>query len=575
MTTHTKLTLSFFIALALSGCSVDKDSNENGNIEVEPDTPLVIENLGRLQNAPLNHQTNEGYTFDHINAGITMPSGTTATLCLQTDATCSNGVEIHPNPTPIKQGAFEIAKTEYKVVYSNPAYNNDVTSDPFYFSTEEINKSIQQVSASNADIGDFFGWATAISGDGKTMVVAAKMEDSASNTNDDLEHDNSATNTGALYVFELVDGNWQQSAYLKKWFSGNSDELGFSVAINFDGTIIASGAPWDDSSATGINSNTNDDTMSQAGAVYIFEKTEAGWIQSAYAKSSATAAGQMLGIDIDISDNDVIVAGAKGDANKKGAAIIFSKSSGQWKEDSILYASHGDSNDEFGDKVAISGDGQTIIVGAPKESSATKVESDADNSSPSSGAAYIFEKTSSWSQTHYIKSDFIDSGDLFGYNVCINHDGTSYAVTSRDHSIGSSFNGDGSIDGLEDSGSVTVYRNDTPLHFLKSPSPAQNARFGLSCAFNGLGDVLAVSERSSFTGDGYYVDYSSVLGFTGSVSVFDLEKRTVNTVMSTQQEENTAGYFRDTDITQDGSTIVVAEYEELDDTGRVYTYNVK
>lgn len=575
MFTRKLITLS--VLLGLTGCNLNINGTENSYVPSVPlpATPLVIDNLERLQNAPLIYRFGEGYIFDHENSGITLPAGTIATLCHNSDSKCSSGIEVYPKQNPIRESAFEISNVEYKIVYSNPANTNSVTSEPFSFSVDEANSSISELTASNAELGDFFGWSTAISGDGKTIVVGAKMEDSASNNINDLEHDNSSSNSGALYVFELIEGRWEQTHYLKKWFSGKSDELGFSVAINFDGTIIVSGAPWDDSSATGINTNTNDDSMTQSGALYIFEKEANEWKESAYVKSSMTVGGQMLGFDVDISNDDVIVAGVKGDSSGRGAAIVLSKASGNWTEEAILRASNGDINDAFGDKVAISGDGQTILVGAPKESSATSNESDGDNSATDSGAAYVFKKSSSWAQSDYIKAEFINAGDRFGYNVCINADGSRYAITSRDHSSGSGFNADGSTEGLTDSGSVSIYENGTLLHLLKSPSPEENTRFGLNCSLDGLGHVIAVSERSNFTGNGYEVDYSSILSLTGSVSLFNLENMTINTIMSPNMQETTAGFFRDVAISDDGSTVVTGEYEEFDESGRAYVYGIK
>jgi hypothetical protein len=57
------------------------------------------------------------------------------------------------------------------------------------------------VKASNAEKGDEFGSSVALSGDGKTLVVGAHEEDSAAKGFDGNQADNSAPESGAVYVF--------------------------------------------------------------------------------------------------------------------------------------------------------------------------------------------------------------------------------------------------------------------------------------------------------------------------------------------------------------------------------------
>jgi hypothetical protein len=57
------------------------------------------------------------------------------------------------------------------------------------------------IKGDNTDAGDEFGSAVAISGDGHTMVVGAHQEDSAARTVNGNQADNSASDSGAAYVF--------------------------------------------------------------------------------------------------------------------------------------------------------------------------------------------------------------------------------------------------------------------------------------------------------------------------------------------------------------------------------------
>lgn len=80
-------------------------------------------------------------------------------------------------------------------------------------------------------------------------------------------------------------------------------------------------------------------------------------------------------------------------------------------------ASNTDPGDFFGREVVLSDDGRTLAVAAENESSAaTGVNGDqADNSSPGSGAVYIFRRTGSgWRQEAYLKPPVNRSGIRFG-----------------------------------------------------------------------------------------------------------------------------------------------------------------
>lgn len=48
------------------------------------------------------------------------------------------------------------------------------------------------------------------------------------------------------------------------------DEFGSSVALSRDGRTMAVGARGEDSAAKGIDGNQNDNSVKEAGAVYVF-----------------------------------------------------------------------------------------------------------------------------------------------------------------------------------------------------------------------------------------------------------------------------------------------------------------
>ncbi len=310
--------------------------------------------------------------------------------------------------------------------------------------------------ASNADPGDKFGSAVAISGD--TIVVAAPKEASSAtrvNGNEDL---NDAEGRGAVYVFVRDNmGNWSQQAYLKLDGPGNRfrflsvaidgdtlvisspteadgahvyvrDELGnwsfqthlkdehiqsgndFGISVGISGDFVIIGAPHESGNSAGA---------------YIFVRDDEGnWSQEDFLK---TPEFQSFGQVVDISGDTAIVG-----SNTETAYVFVRNNTGDWSQQTRLVAARGvlhdrqggdfrDQSDNFGTSVAI--EGNRIIVGASHEDSASRqVNGDeTDNSARAAGAAYIFvrDDEGSWSQEAYLKAFNSEAGDFFGNRVAI------------------------------------------------------------------------------------------------------------------------------------------------------------
>jgi hypothetical protein len=124
------------------------------------------------------------------------------------------------------------------------------------------------------------------------------------------------------------------------------------------------------------------------------------------------SASSGFGASVDIYDNFVVV-GAPDDTAKGvagGAAYVFSKSDGNWKQVAKLSSPAPGANDDFGQAVSISGD--LIVVGAPKRNTSGVTEK---------GAAYVFKRTGHvW---NYVASLTVSNGaayDHFGTAVTTN-----------------------------------------------------------------------------------------------------------------------------------------------------------
>src|SRR5205823_3210346 len=134
------------------------------------------------------------------------------------------------------------------------------------------------------DEGDGFGNSVAVSGD--TVVVGALWESSNATGVDGDGSDNSALYSGAAYVFVRNGTTWSQQAYLKASNTGTSDGFGMSVAVSGDTVVV--GAIFEDSNATGVNGDQNDNSALISGAAYVFVRNGTTWSQQAYLKASNT-----------------------------------------------------------------------------------------------------------------------------------------------------------------------------------------------------------------------------------------------------------------------------------------------
>ena len=199
------------------------------------------------------------------------------------------------------------------------------------------------------------------SGNTKSFFVGALLEASSATGIGGNQADNAAANAGAVYVFARAAGAWSQQAYVKASNTGERDQFGWTVALSADGNTLAVGANFEDSNATGVGGDQNDNSAEQAGAVYVFRFDGTDWFQQTYIKGS-----------------------------------------------------NPDGDYRFGTGVALSADGNTLAVGTWfEDSNATGINGDqSDNSAGDSGAVYLFRfDGTDWSQQAYVKASNTEFND--------------------------------------------------------------------------------------------------------------------------------------------------------------------
>jgi len=375
--------------------------------------------------------------------------------------------------------------------------------------------------ASNTDAYDSFGFSLAISANGSTLAVTATREDSSARGINGNQADNSAEDSGAVYVFTRAGGSWSQQAYVKSSNADAGDQFGWSVTLSDDGNVMAVGASTEASKARGVNGDQADNSAANAGAVYVFTRARSTWSQQAYLKGEQTDAGDLFGFCVELSgdgntlaicgyDEDGGVPGVNGDQtdnskNGSGCAYIFVRDGASWKQTTYLKQSNLNHNqDAFGSAIALSGDGRTLVVDAADEDGTIggingqqyDGQQIGDNSN---GALYVFVNTNgTWSQQAYIKSSNVRVNDQFGMRLAVSRDGNVLAASSMlQGGGGRGANANQQDFSAEESGAVYVFTRAgttwTQRAYLKSPNSDAYDEFGSGVAMSGDGNTLAIA----------------------------------------------------------------------------------
>jgi hypothetical protein len=377
------------------------------------------------------------------------------------------------------------------------------------------------VKASNPNVGDMFGYSVALSADGNTLAVGATREDSNAIGVNGSQLDNSATDSGAVYVFTRNGTTWTQQAYLKPQNTGADDWFGSSVSLSASGDTLAVSAVNEDSNESGTGGSGASNAAPDSGAVYVFNRVNGAWQLNTYLKASNTGADDQFGYSLALSgDGNTLAVGARHEASSAtgingnqlddsavnaGAVYVFARNNlFSWSQQSYIKASNAGASDYFGYSAAISADGNVLVVGADGEASAvTGVNADQlDDSATFAGAAYVFTRSgSAWSQESYLKASNTDANQAFGAAVAISADGNTLAIGAVfEDSNAAGVNGNQSDTSAANAGAVYVFARGasgtTQLTYVKASNPDVGDFFGTRVAVSGNGAILAVSAPS-------------------------------------------------------------------------------
>lgn len=371
---------------------------------------------------------------------------------------------------------------------SDPAVGDDNDNLPqsgavyLFTRVAEVWEGPVMLKASNADSGDQFGYAVALSVDGSTLAVGARSEASADATDPD---NNLFPGAGAVYLF-VRDGNgdWIEEAYIKASNVEAGDNFGHAVALSDSGNTLVVGAPGEDGAA-GLIPN--------SGAVYTFNRGVGGWAEQDYLKASNASAGDGFGNVVSLNGTgNVLAVGAPFADVNSGAVYLFSVTTG-WNETALLRAANAGVNDNFGASLALSGDGLNLVVGAPFEDSDGLGDNDNEFDS---GAAYVFINSGGWLEQTMLKAGVASAHDQFGVSVAIGGGDNVAVGADREDGAAIGVGGDPQVNTEIDAGAGYIFTRDAGAWsqhaYLKASNTEFSDNFGTAMAMSADGQTLAV-----------------------------------------------------------------------------------
>ena len=248
-------------------------------------------------------------------------------------------------------------------------------------------------------LGSYQGWSAALSADGNTAIIGGYMD------NDRI---------GAAWIFTRSGGVWsQQGSKLVGTgvvnVTGHQSYQGYSVGLSADGNTAIVGGQYDNNTV---------------GAAWIFTRSGGVWSQVGSKMVGIGYSGQSYqGCSVAMSGdgNTAVVAGVN-DAPGYGAIWIYVRSGGSWVQQGNKIIGSGASGvPAFGNSVAISSNGNTVVVGGGNDDSGI-------------GAAWVFVRSltdSTWKQqkNKIVPSDHsIGSTSQIGTAISLSSDGNTAIV---------------------------------------------------------------------------------------------------------------------------------------------------
>jgi hypothetical protein len=184
---------------------------------------------------------------------------------------------------------------------------------------------------------DAFGEGVALSADGNTALIGGPSDTA----------DNQAE--GSAWIFTRSGGTWTQQG---SRITGPDvfGEFGWSVSLSADGNAALIGAPSDNISV---------------GAAWLYTRSGTTWSPAGRLTPTGESGAARFGETVALSgDGSTAIVTGPHDASDLGAAWVFANSGGTWSQQGAKLTGSGEfASGEFGASAALSTDGNTALVG--------------------------------------------------------------------------------------------------------------------------------------------------------------------------------------------------------------------
>jgi hypothetical protein len=352
---------------------------------------------------------------------------------------------------------------------------------------------------------------------------------------------------GRAFVYGLSGGSWTSIQELTASDGVSGDQFAWSVSISGDSKYIAIGSIQGGDSGTGITGD---------GAVYVYEYDGTSWTGEEKVIASDGEINDQFGYSLAISDdgNRLVVGAPFTDSlsNNDEGSVYFYEYGGTgigWTGEQRIDDPRSIEGDRFGWSVDISNDGNYAILGSFNDSGP--------------GEAYMYGLSGgSWTSIQELTASDGGNIDRFGFSVSITKDGKYIAIGSINEDTG-----------VINDGAVYIYKYDgtiwTNEEKLISSDGQQFDRFGNSVSISSDGKYLIVG-----TGN-----FTNLSGRPGKAYIFYredgqwIEKKINNT--DSPQNNDRFGYS--VSISENGCYSIVGKPSYNDgptnNVGRAYIYN--
>lgn len=151
-------------------------------------------------------------------------------------------------------------------------------------------------------------------------------------------------------------------------------------------------------------------------ATYAFTESGTNWVQQQKLIANDAQGADLFGNSVSVSaDGNIALIGAPGKDAGTGVAYIFARSGATWTQQQELTAGDGAVSDHFEWSVAMSGDGNTAVIGAFGRNS-------------SAGGTYIFVRNGATWMVQQELACGVAANDYCGASVSVNGDGNTAVI---------------------------------------------------------------------------------------------------------------------------------------------------